>query len=106
MTKLTNELKAKFFALYYDQVVYMEGGMPQPGFVNGSRIGFILNGNGIDAHLLLKPLSAITDEDAIKVAKIEGYTYDYLRSRGYALPFMGISVEQQIEAGWIKLIEK
>lgn len=28
---------------------------------------------------------------------------DYLRSRGYALPWMGISVEQQIEWGWVKL---
>lgn len=29
--------------------------------------------------------------------------YDYLRSKGYALPFMGLSVEKQIEYGWIKL---
>lgn len=28
---------------------------------------------------------------------------DYLRSRGYALPFMGTSVEKLIEYGWIKL---
>lgn len=30
---------------------------------------------------------------------------DYLRSKGYALPWMGLSVEQQIEFGWIKLKE-
>jgi len=30
---------------------------------------------------------------------------DFLRSRGYALPYLGISIEEQIEAGWIKLIE-
>ena len=29
--------------------------------------------------------------------------YDYLRSKGYALPWMGLSVEEMIEAGWIKL---
>lgn len=29
--------------------------------------------------------------------------YDYLRSKGYVLPWMGISVEEQIEAGWVKL---
>lgn len=29
--------------------------------------------------------------------------YDFLRSRGYALPFMEWSVEQMVEAGWIKL---
>jgi hypothetical protein len=28
---------------------------------------------------------------------------DYLRSKGYALPFMGLSVEQQISYGWVKL---
>lgn len=30
---------------------------------------------------------------------------DYLRSKGYALPYMGLSVENQIEYGWVKLIE-
>lgn len=30
--------------------------------------------------------------------------YDYLRSKGYALPYMGLSVEKQIKYGWIKLI--
>lgn len=29
---------------------------------------------------------------------------DFLRSRGYALPFKGISVEEQIKAGWVKLV--
>ena len=28
---------------------------------------------------------------------------DYLRSKGYALPWLGVLVEQQIEWGWIKL---
>lgn len=28
---------------------------------------------------------------------------DYLRSKGYALPYMGLSVEQLVEYGWIKL---
>lgn len=31
--------------------------------------------------------------------------FDYLRSKGYALPWMGVSVEKQIEYGWIKLKE-
>lgn len=29
-------------------------------------------------------------------------TVDYLRSKGYALPWMGLSVEQLISYGWIK----
>lgn len=28
---------------------------------------------------------------------------EYLRFRGYALPWMGVSVENQIEYGWVKL---
>jgi hypothetical protein len=31
---------------------------------------------------------------------------DYLRSKGYALPYLGISVEEQISRGWIKLKEE
>lgn len=31
---------------------------------------------------------------------------DYLRSKGYALPWMGLSIEKQIEYGWIKLKQK
>lgn len=29
--------------------------------------------------------------------------FDYLRSKGYALPFMGLSVEELESFGWIKL---
>jgi len=83
------------------------------------------------SHLLLTPLSQITDDDAIEVALLNHNdpndervnmvqfgraiasrntefrhgTADYLRSRGYALPYMSLSVEQQIEYGWIKLRE-
>lgn len=94
--------------------------------------------------LLLNPLSAISDEDAIEVAKMfdgkeikygAGYatlnesanvllwydgeiitpgdvcqnslqllsSYDFLRSKGYALPFMQYSVEQLVQMGWVKL---
>ena len=31
--------------------------------------------------------------------------YDFLRSRGYALPFMGYSVNDLVELGWIKLVK-
>lgn len=33
------------------------------------------------------------------------FSVDYLRSKGYALPFMGLSVEQLIEYGWVKIKE-
>ncbi|OPC11944.1 hypothetical protein BAX93_05435 [Elizabethkingia meningoseptica] len=31
---------------------------------------------------------------------------DYLRSKGYALPWMGLSVEKLVEYGWVKLKNK
>lgn len=31
------------------------------------------------------------------------HAYDYLRSKGYALPWIGLSVDEQIEYGWVKL---
>ena len=34
---------------------------------------------------------------------IEQYEIDYLRSKGYALPYMDLSVEDLISYGWIKL---
>jgi len=67
-------------------------------------------------RLLVKPLSKISNEDAFYVSKIQGFpifdkeemfgkAYDYLRSKSYALPYMGLSVEEQVERGWVRLIE-
>lgn len=102
------------------------------------------------AYLILKPLSSISDEDAIdgaiilqgikkdneildikryddfisfsiihngcnfktcysffyqasKPATLSQKYVDFLRSRGYALPFMGLSVEELVDRGWVKL---
>lgn len=35
-----------------------------------------------------------------------GNVIDLLRSKSYALPWMNLSVDEMIEAGWIKLIEE
>ncbi|MFC7347296.1 hypothetical protein ACFQO9_11265 [Chryseobacterium zhengzhouense] len=91
-----------------------------------------------ESYLELKPLTSITDDDAVIISKIENDKYtedhlirgrvlirtfneysdcthslkntnqliemiDYLRSKGYALPWMGISVEQLNKYGWIKI---
>lgn len=93
------------------------------------------NSNAIHAYLELKSLSSITDEDAQTVAElfhqadmqlsphdlaqcdietvkdtIEDLTLitpiaDFLRSRGYALSWMGVSVETLVEWNWTKLKE-
>lgn len=72
---------------------------------------------------ILKPISSITDDDYI-VLMFKKYPYqpysmferksicpehfnqeqiDALRGRGYALPFHDLSVDDMIEAGWVKL---
>lgn len=142
------ENKSKFFAQYWGQKILM-------ATINGGGFkAYPIQSSEMHDHyfthecwLELKPLSSITDEDAIWVSnratgRISGHTYvieksatnnvlsitatnpryeiaeqtwgcgtnwlpseisDYLRFKGYALPWNGITVEQQIEFGWIKL---
>jgi hypothetical protein len=159
--EINNENKAKFFALYWGQKVFewkypehaVSFGIVKPvsGFIeNFAQCGW----------LNLKPLSQISDEDAIDFLKIlwskstitdcridrvdrdgsvwsricsvdydyknskgqiycnidnNGFSYlnsnqdtviklaDFLRSRGYALPWMGLTVDELVKAGWVKL---
>jgi hypothetical protein len=123
--EINNENKAKFFALYWGQEVY--------GWEDGSTTGFVsLNVNETE-FLILKPLSSISDEDIIKLYKLvtpedngwivgksteyrrdwlKRFKYqqnlssdivDFIRSIGVAYRWMGLSVEEIVEAGWIKL---
>ncbi len=67
--------------------------------------------------LELNPLSSISDEHAEHLVLIKGhwgenklkmqapYAIDYLRSKSYLLPFMGITVEELIIMGWAKYKE-
>lgn len=154
--------KAAYFAQYWKQPVQRYNNDHYIKEVNGFIDDTLLKGD----YLLLTPLSAITDEDAIEVAKmyhpgndrctilrkqdfiftidvdssssvefsleieldfsrtfqhsylskIHGRTYggefpdrsflcisDFLRSKGYALPWRQYSVEQLIEMGWLQL---
>lgn len=122
----TLENKSKFFGQYANQRIcrytdWMESGYHIP------RTPDVQN----NQHLELTPLSDITDEDALWVGRDANefnYSYsddlkysleliarmetnphlinfkqsDYLRSKGYALPYMGLSVEELIEFGWVK----
>lgn len=151
--EMTAEAKARFFALYWGEVVIQDvdnAVVVQLYPVHPSNMYRFEESN-----LLLKPLSSITDEDAIEVGILTGCwsrkeaiecgdeikeqligfgknfcksigkdygiglgapfasgiqdisdAFDFLRSKSYALPFMGWSVEQMVEAGWIKLKQK
>lgn len=157
------ENKARFFALYWGQLVLMS----KAGFQKTQVHTWTLNFPKEEHSLELTPLSQISDEDALEVCKLaipytgryellekrqssiifklpficskfqifplkskaihlEKYKagmgtievnditpivnsveiIDYLRSKGYALPFMGLSVEKQIEYGWVKITTK
>lgn len=161
---ITQEEKAKIFALYWAQPVYQISKSELPNIYNVCDLS-LRHPTVRDGHLLLTPLSSITDEDAIEVAKImtfhdgkgiiierkkngdiemydryndephfvntlffvpypfeifsrndngNWFQYDaerfieitdFLRSRGYALPAFGHSVDELVQEGIFKLIE-
>ena len=120
-TQNTLENKAKFFAQYWGQKCGKNKYCNLS--VNKSNILNI-------THLELKPLSQISDEDAVEISKfypsfgsdirnavkelfqewnvleLSIETGDFLRSKGYALPYMDLSVEDLVEYGWVKLKEE
>lgn len=127
-TENTLENKAKFFAQYWGQKVFKETKFHNSPLCN---INSTFIDGAKDWHLELKPLSKICDEEALILSKMrysfeeyinlengkcmvschENQKYliqiqvDFLRSKGYALPYMDLSVEDLIEYGWIKLGE-
>ena len=123
-TQNTLENKVKFFAQYWGQhVLYFSSDFLRK--IDNLTLDSIEN----DDYLELKPLSQISDEDAIEVSKefpafksdirnsvkelfkefdvleLSLETGDYLRLKSYALPWMDLSVEDLIEYGWVKLKE-
>jgi len=120
--EINNENKAKFFAQYWGQRIVSHDEYPykSTNIIEGS----LIKKYSEDTYFIyLKPLSSISDEDAeIIDLRSEDYNedgwwdkhgdfywwsyadVDYLRSKGYALSWMGLSVDEMVEAGWIKLI--
>lgn len=115
----------KFNALYWGQpvgITWVETGSVETKPCQ-AQVAFML---------CLKSLSSISDEDCLVLAEnalgdnkdqtdlinhakniiiglsgstgFESSKVDYLRSKGYALPWMGLTVEEMVEAGWIKLV--
>ena len=118
----TLENKAKFFAQYWGQpVMWCMGGDDY------ERLKYIVRSGNMrlveKSWLELTSLSQISDEDRHEVSgdlstsideygceytfaglvEWSVYDADYLRSKGYALPWMGISVNKLVEYGWVKL---
>ena len=122
MAKLENTLenKHKFFAQYYGQKV-LKFDIEEDKFAFTFPVDSLCLSEYVvnQTFLELKPLESISGEDA----KYLGYadnisattTYlkslgkelkeaDYLRSKGYALTWMNLSVQDLINYGWIKLV--
>lgn len=120
MKQITPEIKARVFALYWGQKIWTEKSNPKCLDVVDAYIDFdpYDSDDFDDAVLLVKQLSSITDEDAIELNKMHNWTKgvhetkywyqdeaDYLRSKGYALPAFGYSVDELVEAGVFKIKE-
>lgn len=116
----TLENKSMFFTQYWGQHIIKYKGAPDMlSKINEWSLPIASS----DSYVELKPVSLITpkeqgfvissnlsnDEDLVCPNKIGNYfrgdvfITDYLRSKGYALPYMGLSVETLVEYGWIKL---
>ena len=113
-------VKCRFFAQYWGTKTLYVGGV---GLVEIGKGGWNLKHP--DFFLQLKPLSKITDEDAISMYRglernyesanqfledyksidfLEQSEVDFLRSKGYAVPFMNYSVEDLVKMGWVQLV--
>ena len=120
------DVRSRFFAQYWGTKTLYIGGV---GLVELGTGGWNLKHP--DFFIQLKPLSKLSDKDAIEVSKIWGSkveskilgniisirigtkgesevrnsigVIDFLRSKGYALPFMEYSVDDLISFGWMRL---
>ena len=114
------DVKCRFFAQYWGTKTMYVGGV---GLVEVGKVGWNLKHP--DFFLQLKPLSKITDEDAISMYRglernyessnqfledyksigfLEQSEVDFLRSKGYAVPYMEYSVDELVKIGWVQLV--
>lgn len=119
--EITNEIKAKVFAQYLGEVLTCHRGS---GILEGVSIGapemFVITANensriteyfenNEDATLFLRPISAITDEDAIEVAKlgqITGVSEDKFALHGRLL--LGHYIQRQTNVSglsWFAILQ-
>lgn len=131
MMKISNEIKAKIYSQYLPYFIGNPSGLLICVLI-GKYITAMEDKKIPDYRIELKRLAAISDEDAIEVAKLLGEEGDllywgkymcdkftsndkisvkkvtvihqYLQSRGYAMPYLNYSVEDLIEANVYKIV--
>jgi hypothetical protein len=124
--ELNNKLREVFFSLYRGQLLGL-------GVGDGLSIlkQRYPAQSAFTEKLVLKPLSSLSDEDSLLLPSsynrtreellnyhcrasheealkyllndLKPHDYDFLRFKGYALPWMGVSVERMVDAGWVVL---
>ncbi len=101
----TIQNKAKFFALYWGQEVIVDtdnSGKKQIYPVHWSNMYRFE-----ESYLELKDPSDFKDYNILRYIIMREdfpiFYSEYMRSQGYAFWYLGLSVEKQIEYGWIKL---
>ena len=115
-------VKCRFFAQYYGTETFCGG---DNHIITNVEWYTISDESYPNPHLKLKPLSKITNEDAISMYRglernyesanqfledyksigfLEQSEVDFLRSKGYAVPFMGYSVDDLVKIGWVQLV--
>jgi len=126
-------VKSRFFAQYYGQEIlrWHQWTETTPNSKVDLSIPAIEKGGWF---INLKKLPKITDEEAKEIARIENFEYDtvidiivsddflellndiklgkcnkfyvvdFLRSKGYAIPFIEYSVEDLVSFGWVQLL--
>lgn len=129
----TKENKARFFNQYHSQIIqcYNDGDQKFGPFPIGNEnvitkldyleLTSLSNISDEDAIEVAKicgwPESHERFEERVYQFKIDfaydsqngfkrshkAYVFDYLRSKGYALPWMNLSVEELLEYGWIRI---
>ncbi|NCT09170.1 MAG: hypothetical protein GW772_03695 [Flavobacteriia bacterium] len=127
MSEQDLELRTQFFVHYWGQKLL------QVTSTQIVEVGQHWNLKHPNFKLKLKPLSTLKDHEALIVGQIENFeskkpidlissedfillmvdlkhgschkfhVVDYLRSKGYALPFMQYSVKDLVEMGWVEL---
>jgi hypothetical protein len=122
MKRITNEIKAKYFSLYYYRQVLGK-------YIDSDELAPIEDMNPcLVDYIELTPLEQISDEHKVELSKILSngkneltintalngsewnhfnyYATQYLLSKGYALPYMDYSVSDLVENGTIILKTK
>ncbi|MDV3536821.1 hypothetical protein CMU91_14980 [Elizabethkingia anophelis] len=82
-----------------DEDAYFIGALFGWEEVTSNRDTIIYNGRQIKDYINYHPNSHCDIQKYYQLL-------DYFRSKGYALPWMGLSVEKLIEYGWVKLKNK